>query len=174
MQVIPYPLDKNYLIYSDGRIFSKKSNRFLKPTLNKKNGYLYVSLGRKLPKKYVHRLVAECFISNPNNLPQVNHKDENKQNNNVNNLEWCTQNYNLCYGTAIERAKTKKLNNSPTAKAVLQFDKNNNLISEYCSMQEAARKTKIDRSSISKASRGIAKSAGGFVWKIKEKQRYSN
>ena len=168
MQIKPYPLDENYLIYSDGRVFSKKSNRFLTPTLNKTNGYLYVSLGRKLPKKNIHRLVAECFIPNPNNLPQVNHKDENKQNNNVENLEWCTQNYNLCYGTAAERARLKKLNNSPTAKKVLQFDKNNNLIAEYSSMQDAARKTGIDRGSISKAARGIAKSAGGFTWKLKQ------
>lgn len=68
-------------------------------------GYLQVSLKKdgKKYKKYVHRLVAENFLLNPNNLPQVNHKDENKKNNHVDNLEWCTNEYNLNYGTRLKR-----------------------------------------------------------------------
>ena len=67
--------------------------------------YVSVSLTRdkKLETFYVHRLVANAFIPNPNNLPQVNHKDEDKTNNNVNNLEWCTSEYNINYGTRSKR-----------------------------------------------------------------------
>lgn len=69
-------------------------------------GYLYVTLHNEGKKETirVHRLVASLFLKNPNNLPVVNHKDENKQNNNVDNLEWCTQQYNIMYSKNIMTA----------------------------------------------------------------------
>lgn len=83
-----------------------KSNRqvILKPRLNKK-GYCRVGLHSKGESKdfFIHRLVAESFIPNPNNLSDVNHKDENKQNNCVNNLEWLSHRDNMNYGTIKER-----------------------------------------------------------------------
>ena len=77
----------------------------------KSNGYLYVGLHKDGKEKcfHIHRLVAHMFIDNHNCLPQVNHKDENKQNNNIDNLEWCTNEYNQKYGTKNKRAgKTHK------------------------------------------------------------------
>lgn len=88
--------DSDYLIYNDGRLYSKKTNRFLKGKIDNV-GYQVYSLaikneltGKKSKMLYAHRLVAEYFISNPDNLPIVNHKDENKLNNKVENLEWTT------------------------------------------------------------------------------------
>ena len=87
-----------YQITSDGKVQSLKNCKFLKPLLSGPKGkeYYYVCLSKNGVKKNhkIHRLVAEAFIPNPNNLPIVNHKDENKENNCVNNLEWVTQGEN--------------------------------------------------------------------------------
>ena len=95
-----------YYVSTDGKIYSEKTGVMiaLKPQI-KKNGYLQVGLHNKPSHRYVtvHRLVAEAFIPNPNNLPEVNHKDEDKTNNRVNNLEWCTGGYNSRYGSRISR-----------------------------------------------------------------------
>ena len=93
-----------YAATEDGRIWSYYKNRFLKPSKSK-NGYLKVLLTKE-KQRYnclIHRLIALTFIDNPNNLPVVNHKDENPLNNNVNNLEWCTYKYNSNYGTLPQR-----------------------------------------------------------------------
>lgn len=82
--------------------------RELKTYFNKSDyASLHLTRNGKSIRKNVHRLVAEAFIHNPDNLPVVNHKDENPRNNNVDNLEWCTQRYNATYGTALERRATK-------------------------------------------------------------------
>lgn len=97
-----------YQVSNYGKIINIKRNKELK--LHKdKYGYLKVTLSKNNFKKnfLVHRLVALAFISNPNNLLQINHKDENKMNNCVDNLEWCNAKYNCNYGTRVERAKPK-------------------------------------------------------------------
>ena len=106
-----------YQVSSEGRVKSLERydacNRLVEEKILKQienSGYLYVQLSKCGTKKRfsVHRLVAENFIPNPNNLQQVNHKDENKKNNKVDNLEWCTSDYNLSYGTRIERINKSK------------------------------------------------------------------
>ena len=101
-----------YAITRDGRVWSYKSKKFLKHGLVK--GYHRVCLCKegKCKNFRVHRLVAQTFIPNPEGLPEVNHKDEDKSNNNVNNLEWCSYEYNINYGTRNERA-AKKLSKRP-------------------------------------------------------------
>ncbi len=100
--------------------------QFLKPC--KRNGYLYVSLQRK--QYAVHRLVAEAFIPNPENKPQVNHKNENKSDNRAENLEWVTAKENINYGTCLtRRAETQRklgnqINNKGTSVPVLCVELN--------------------------------------------------
>lgn len=92
-----------------------RKGRILSPT-KLPNGYLQVTLSKnnKVKKYSVHRLVAQTFISNPNNLPCVNHKDENPKNNCVDNLEWCTVKYNINYGTSSKRLRSAMLNRYKT------------------------------------------------------------
>lgn len=107
-----------------------------------KDGYLTVGL-RKDRRKItygVHRLVANAFIQNPYNLPEVNHKDENKENNNIDNLEWCTTKYNINYGTAIDR---RTLYDKTRPILVYQY---NNFIREYENINALCDKMNIDKS----------------------------
>lgn len=108
--------------------------------------------------KYVHRLVGESFIPNPNQYPQINHKDENPLNNCVENLEWCTCRYNNTYGTRIKRAATK------TSKKVGQYDSTGNLIKIWPSVMECAR-CGYSQSSISLCCRGKKENYKKFIWK---------
>ena len=141
--------DGKYLISDDGRVFSVLSERMLTLQSNSE-GYKRVELVRNgTSRRYlVHRLVAEAFIPNPNNYPLVNHKDEDKTNNHVENLEWCDGSYNVTYGTAVQRrvANTdyKYGADNPASKTVYQFDMSGNLIGTYSSTYEASRKTGLN------------------------------
>ena len=127
----------DYLASEDGRIYSTLLNRFLKPYKEKRKGYMVVHL--KDGVKKVHRLVAMTFLDNPDNLPQVNHKDEDKTNNSVENLEWCTNEYNSNYGTKGERI-SKSLTNNPTkSKQVYQYTLDGELVKIWPSAMEADR-----------------------------------
>ena len=136
----------------------KMLNPFIKK--DKKNGYLYVILVKDGERKNarVHRLVAETFIPNPDNLPQVNHKDEDKTNNIVDNLEWCTSKYNNNYGNRNEKI----------SKAVIGTHKENSSVVEFNSITEASKTLGINISSISNCCAGRTKSAGGYIWIYKE------
>ena len=104
---------ENYQISDTGIVINKKTGRELKQ--QKKKGYMNVSLFKNGLKKnkLVHRLVAEAFIENIKNYPQINHKDEDTLNNMVNNLEWCTAKYNSNYGTHKDKVRKRMLENNP-------------------------------------------------------------
>ena len=145
-----------YAITPEGEVWSYKSKKFLKLTDNG-NGYLIVALWKNGERKWylVHRLVADAYIPNPDNLPQINHRDENKANNSLQNLEWCDCKYNNNYGTKIDRQK----------KTILQFDLDGNFIREW---ECAADVGKEVQANICHCLKGKRKSAYGFVWKYKE------
>lgn len=99
-----------YYASDDGKIYSNRSGRLFElKQYCKSSGYMYVALYENKQRYYcrVHRLIAQTFLNNPQNLPEVNHKDENKQNNAVSNLEWCSHSYNLKHGTRRERVARK-------------------------------------------------------------------
>lgn len=132
--------------------------RLLRPKVDK-YGYLVVCFCKDGKRKYffVHRLVAQSFIPNPDNLPQVNHKDENKKNNNADNLEWCTCLYNINYGSHNERrAKTQ-------SKPVLQFSLTGEFIREWLSISECGRNG-FYTSCVCRCCNGELKSHKGFKW----------
>lgn len=166
-----------YKINNNGEIisYSRKKPIIKKSTISK-NGYCRVSLYKnKISKIYlIHRLVALVFLENPNNYSQINHKDENKLNNNVDNLEWCDSKYNLNYGTRTKRIadKLKVIHKgkhfSPRTEfkkgmgAMKIYNSTNNKI--YSSMQEASKDTGVPTSNICNCCKGRIKKAGGYKW----------
>lgn len=108
----------------NGNSWFLKKGRLLK-LFKDSNGYFYVQLSKDGKTKHasVHRLVALAFIPNINNLPQVNHKDENKENNRIDNLEWCTHEYNQNYGTKNERASKKRKGTKRSEEAKIKYRK---------------------------------------------------
>ena len=132
-------------------------------------GYLSVCLRKdNRSKKFLaHRIVAETFIPNPNGLAQINHKDENKTNNIVFNLEWCDAKYNLDYGTRRHREIIAK------GKEVECFSMDGNYIRTFNSLTEAAiltTKKKESVANISACARGVFPSAYGYKWRFKKNE----
>lgn len=144
-----------YEVSNLGRV--RRNGKILKPL--KDSGYLRAHLSKNgiAKKVLIHRLVAFAFIPNPNNYPEINHKDEDKTNNTVENLEWCSREYNINYGTRNERV----------SKPVLQYDRLGNFIREWPSGLKAEEELGINNGNISSCCSGKVKTAGGFVWRFK-------
>ena len=167
---------ENYMISSFGRV--KSLDRYVRGKNNSiyikkgkllklytdKDGYQTVMLYHNNKKKLlkVHRLVAEAFLDNPNNLSQVNHKDECKTNNNVNNLEWCDAKYNNNYGTAIER-RSKTRTNGIFSKKVYQYTLDGEFVREWPSTKECGRNG-YNQGHVAACCRGVQNKHKGFVW----------
>ena len=149
-----------YKVSTEGNIKSIRSNKILSLDTSQ-NGYKRVSLYKnKTIKHYlVHRLVAQAFIPNPDNLPCVNHKDEDKSNNCVSNLEWCTVAYNNNYGTRLERVAKF------WSKPVLQLSLEGDLIREWESAHEVARVLGYNQGNICSCCNNKLKTAYKFKWR---------
>lgn len=151
---------EDYLISNLGTVYSLKSKKVMSP-YKAKSGYLHITLskGNKKYCFYIHRLVASAFIPNPSNLPQVNHRDENKANNTVSNLEWRDNKYNVNYGTAKQR----------TAATLAAMDYGNKILClengiVYPSFKRAAKELGVSVSEISRMISGerVVKSIKGY------------
>ena len=135
----------HYQVSNWGRIKSIKFGKEIILKQNIRRGYYYVCLSKNgIAKNYfIHRLVAEAFLDNPNNYPCVNHKDENKLNNNVENLEWCSVLYNNSYGTRLQKVSEKMRNRKEWSKPIDVYDLNMNFIETLPSIEECGRKYNV-------------------------------
>lgn len=161
-------LDKYVKNYISG--FALRKGMVLKGKSDK-DGYKYVTLSKYSKKKTyrIHRLVAQAFLQNPNNYQIINHKDENPSNNNVDNLEWCTIEYNNNYWTRKEKCSNslKGIEKPYLYKPVIQYTKQGEFIKEFQSIKEAQRHTGVYQGDISRCCNGKRHSAGCFIWKYK-------
>lgn len=155
-----------YEVSNLGRVRSlnynnQKGNIKVRPSLPHKAGYRQIKLGNE--SKLIHRLVAEAFIPNPDNKPCVNHLDEDKTNNIVDNLEWLTKKENNNYGTKNIRSSYKNKYISGNFKSVIYSSG-----VEYFSVSEACRQLDLDPSNVVKILKGTRKSTRGYTFKYKE------
>lgn len=180
LSFIGYPL---YDISDDGVVYSLNfrgsgKEHPMKPHKDTK-GYYQIRLRNEYGKAMfiIHRLVAMAFLPNPNNYPQINHKDEVKTNNRVDNLEWCTNKYNCTFGTRLSRIseKTKGMRKPHFEKAVEQLDIEGNHIAYFRSLAEARKKTNAGHISHVCCHKPSFYTSGGYKWRFVEaKEEYKN
>lgn len=145
--------EKYYQISSKGRIRNKITKDILKPSTS--GNYKHIELRYGINKNVlIHRLVADAFIPNPFNLRCVNHIDENKENNCVENLEWCSAKYNVNYGNGALKRNQR----------IIQYDLEGNAIKIWESMKDASESLGLYYQGISACCRGKKKSCGGYAW----------
>lgn len=159
-------VDRIVEVQSKNQFGSYTTKRLCKGTILRPStnnfGYPYVLLCKdgKYTTLYVHRLVAQAFLPNPDSLPEVNHIDEDKTNNRVTNLEWCSSKYNSNYGTRNKTISTTR------GKVVSMYDMEGNKLNTFKSARSAARSlNKKTAAGITMCCKGKRKTAYGYIWK---------
>ena len=178
MRSFPIEGFPNYYVTDTGDVYSRTMTNNWRIKMMRQqvmpSGYLKVNLCRDGVKttKHVHRLVAEAFIPNPERKNDVNHKNGNKKDNRVDNLEWCTRSENIKHSyDVLHRKKSRSMlgvrgKENPRSIPVKQI-RNGVVVAEYENAVDAENKTGICRVGIRNCCRGIVKSAGGFQWQYK-------
>jgi hypothetical protein len=159
-KIIDYP---NYTVTKEGKIYSISHEKYISQRDN--SGYQYVTLynDKGISKDFsVHYLVSTLYIENPNNFPMINHKNHNRSDNKVENLEWVTYNENMIHF------------GKKNGKSVIKLDKNDNIIETYSTIKEASEKNGITTSNITNVCKGKQKTAGKFKWKYNEKKELAS
>ena len=155
-----------YQVSNLGRVKRITTGRVLKP-LKHTDGYLMVKLSKNsiVYTKNIHRLVAQAFIPNPENKPEINHIDENKTNNNVSNLEWMTRKENINHGTRTERmSKTQSI-------PIITTNIKTGESKEFYGARECARQLGLTHGNIISVLKGRYKQTGGYTFKYKEESK---
>lgn len=156
----------NYKIGSDGTILSNKRKKGYINTFVGASGYRFATLYNNGKRSIIslHRLLATAFIPNPNNYPCINHKDENKLNNDLSNLEWCSNSYNRNYGTC----EARRTSTMASKYSVAQFSLNGDFISIFPNCQAAAKSLNLGKraaATINQCTLGRYKQSHGYIWK---------
>lgn len=159
---------KERIVLTRGRKYSFHP-RILKVRVNP-HGYVVVFLSstkycKSQANKRLHQIVLSAFIPKPQWANQINHKDENKLNNCLDNLEWCDGHYNMNYGTRIERYRAKVMNDPKRSKKVAQIDNEGCVMKIYPSLRQVKREKKFMPVHIRECCNGKLKSAYGYQWK---------
>lgn len=159
----------NYSVDTEGNVWNIiRGHKRKHSTI--KEGYMLVILYNNGARKsfLIHRLVAFAFIPNPNKYSFINHKNENKCDNSVGNLEWCSANYNNNYGTRNERiSNSTKGSNNHKSKPIMQYTKDGEFIREWACSMDVERELGYKNSAISQCCTHKRKTAYGFIWRFK-------
>lgn len=159
----------SYMVSNMGRVkslnFGRTGKEGIMSPRKSGNGHLKITLSNGITKTdfLVHRLVATHFIPNPNNLPEVNHKDEDKTNNCVDNLEWCDRRYNVNYGKHSPKIVLSK--------SVIQYSLDGYMLKVWDSISDAQKEVPNTRK-ICDCCQGKRNKAGGYIWKYYDKETY--
>lgn len=145
-----------YKVSTQGTVINKKTNRILIPFIRSGYPTVLLPIGNGKARHFpLHKLVASAFLPNPCNYPQINHKDQNKLNPCVENLEWCTCKYNINYGDAIYRRTSNMMSHAPEV-VCLETGK------IYQNQSQAAQELRLDQGNMSRTLSGKGKSVGGY------------